>query len=66
MLVVFGVQEFVFDVFFIEKGRDHFVFAMGNQETLDLLQRAQPLPTPPSDIGGTQFAFSVPILFELK
>jgi protein TonB len=37
-----------------------------DRETLALLQRAQPLPTPPSDVGGTQFAFSVPILFELK
>jgi protein TonB len=37
-----------------------------DRETLELLQRAQPLPTPPADIGGTQFAFSVPILFELK
>ena len=37
-----------------------------DQETLDLLQRAQPLPTPPSDISGAQFALSVPILFELK
>jgi protein TonB len=37
-----------------------------DRETLALLQRAQPLPTPPSDVGGAQFAFSVPILFELK
>jgi periplasmic protein TonB len=37
-----------------------------DRETLALLQRAQPLPTPPSDVGGTQFAFSVPILFDLK
>lgn len=37
-----------------------------DRETLELLQRAQPLPTPPADVGGTQFAFSVPILFELK
>ena len=37
-----------------------------DRETLALLQRAQPLPTPPSDVGGSQFAFSVPILFELK
>ena len=37
-----------------------------DHETLELLQRAQPLPTPPSDIGGAQFAFTVPILFELK
>ena len=37
-----------------------------DRETLDMLQRAQPLPTPPSDIGGAQFAFTVPVLFELK
>ena len=37
-----------------------------DHETLELLQRAQPLPTPPADVGGTQFAFTVPILFELK
>lgn len=37
-----------------------------DRETLELLQRAQPLPTPPADVGGTQFAFSVPVLFELK
>ncbi len=37
-----------------------------DHETLELLQRAQPLPKPPADIGGTQFAFTVPILFELK
>jgi protein TonB len=37
-----------------------------DRETLALLQRAQPLPIPPSDVGGAQFAFSVPILFELK
>lgn len=37
-----------------------------DRETLELLQRAQPLPAPPAEIGGAQFAFSVPILFELK
>jgi protein TonB len=37
-----------------------------DRETLALLQRAQPLPTPPSDVSGSQFGFSVPILFELK
>ncbi|MGB3864418.1 MAG: energy transducer TonB, partial [Xanthobacteraceae bacterium] len=37
-----------------------------DSETLELLQRAQPLPTPPADVAGAQFAFSVPILFELK
>jgi protein TonB len=37
-----------------------------DRETLALLQRAQPLPVPPADVSGAQFAFSVPILFELK
>lgn len=37
-----------------------------DRETLALLERAQPLPTPPGDISGAQFAFSVPIVYELK
>jgi protein TonB len=37
-----------------------------DHEALELLQRAQPLPTPPAELGGTQFAFSVPVVFELK
>jgi protein TonB len=37
-----------------------------DRETLDLLQRAQPLPEPPTDVGGTQFAFTMPILFEFR
>lgn len=37
-----------------------------DHETLELLQRAQPLPQPPSDVGGTQFAFTMPILFEFQ
>lgn len=37
-----------------------------DHETLDLLQRAQPFPTPPADAPGTQFAFSVPVRFDLK
>ena len=35
-------------------------------EALDLLQRIQPLPAPPADVPGTQFAFSVPVRFDLK
>lgn len=35
-------------------------------EALDLLQRIQPLPVPPADVPGNQFAFSVPIRFDLK
>ncbi len=37
-----------------------------DEETLALLQRAQPLPTPPADVPGTQFAFSVPFRFDLQ
>jgi protein TonB len=37
-----------------------------DRETLELLQRAQPLPTPPTEVAGTRFAFAVPILFQLK
>jgi protein TonB len=37
-----------------------------DRETLELLQRAQPVPTPPGDVGGAQFAFTMPILFEFR
>lgn len=37
-----------------------------DHETLALLRRAEPLPTPPSDVPGTQFAFSVPFRFDLQ
>ena len=37
-----------------------------DRETLDLLQRAQPLPTPPTDVPGAQFSFNVPVSFDLK
>jgi protein TonB len=37
-----------------------------DRETLELLQRAQPLPLPPSDVPGSQFAFNVPVRFDLK
>jgi protein TonB len=37
-----------------------------DRETLELLQRAQPLPEPPTEVGGTQFAFTMPILFEFR
>jgi protein TonB len=37
-----------------------------DHEALALLQRAQPLPSPPAELAGTQFAFSVPVVFELK
>lgn len=31
--------------------------------TMDLLQRAQPLPRPPSDVPGDEFSFTVPVKF---
>ncbi len=37
-----------------------------DRETLELLRRAEPLPAPPSDVPGTQFAFSVPVRFDLQ
>lgn len=37
-----------------------------DRETLDLLQRAQPLPVPPTDVPGTQFSFNVPVRFDLQ
>lgn len=37
-----------------------------DRETLDLLQRAQPLPVPPTDVPGAQFSFNVPVRFDLQ
>jgi protein TonB len=37
-----------------------------DQETLDLVERAQPLPSPPSDIPGERFEFVVPVQFQLR
>jgi protein TonB len=37
-----------------------------DRETLELLRRAEPLPAPPADVPGTQFAFSVPVRFDLQ
>ena len=37
-----------------------------DRETLDLLQRAQPLPVPPPDVPGGPFSFSVPVRFDLQ
>jgi protein TonB len=37
-----------------------------DQETLDLLERAQPLPAPPADMPGERFEFVVPVQFQLR
>ncbi|HJQ56622.1 MAG TPA: TonB family protein [Vineibacter sp.] len=37
-----------------------------DQETLDLVERAQPLPAPPSDMSGERFEFIVPVKFQLR
>jgi protein TonB len=37
-----------------------------DQETLDLVQRAQPLPPPPPDMPGDRFEFVVPVQFHLR
>ena len=36
-----------------------------DQAALEMLMRAQPLPHPPRDIPGEQFAFTVPVVFKL-
>lgn len=37
-----------------------------DQEALDLLQRAQPIPLPPAGVDGSEFGFSVPVVFDLQ
>jgi protein TonB len=37
-----------------------------DQETLDLVERAQPLPAPPADMPGERFEFVVPVQFHLR
>jgi len=37
-----------------------------DQETLSLLQRAQPLPAPPADMRGAQIAVTVPIRYSIR
>jgi protein TonB len=37
-----------------------------DRESLDLLQRAQPLPLPPTEVAGAQFSFNVPVRFDLQ
>jgi protein TonB len=35
-------------------------------ESLDLLQRAQPFPTPPTQLEGDTFSFTVPVSFTIR
>jgi protein TonB len=49
--------------FSLEKGSG---FADLDQETLDLIQRSQPLPPPPADIAGNVIELVVPVQFELE
>lgn len=37
-----------------------------DEATLELIQRAQPLPRPPSDVPGNEFSFTVPVKFGVK
>jgi protein TonB len=37
-----------------------------DQETLALVERAQPLPAPPADMPGERFEFVVPVQFQLR
>jgi protein TonB len=37
-----------------------------DQETLDLLQRAQPFPPPPPDLAGAQIDLTVPIRYNMR
>jgi len=50
--------------------RAHIVRSSGSaaldQETLSLLQRAQPLPAPPADMRGAQIAVMVPIRYSMR
>jgi protein TonB len=40
--------------------------AILDQETLSLVQRAQPLPAPPADIADDQLSFVVPIRYAVS
>jgi protein TonB len=41
-------------------------FAELDQETLALVQRAQPFPTPPPEVPGDEIKFMVPVRFSLR
>ena len=37
-----------------------------NREVMALINRAQPLPPPPKEVGGETIAFTLPVSFSLK
>jgi len=37
-----------------------------DREAMDMLRRAQPFPTPPADLVGAQFPFSVPVRYSVR
>lgn len=37
-----------------------------DREVLAMIQRANPLPPPPPDVGGSQFSFGVPVRFNVR
>jgi protein TonB len=41
-------------------------FAALDEETLALLQRAQPFPEPPSEVPGTEIKFTVPVRYGIR
>jgi protein TonB len=42
------------------------VAALLDEETLALVQRAQPFPAPPPDVPGDEIKFAVPVRFSIK
>ena len=44
----------------LQRGSGH---ALLDEATMELIQRAQPLPRPPGDVPGNEFSFTVPVKF---
>lgn len=44
----------------LQRGTGHTLL---DEATLELIQRAQPLPRPPGDVPGNEFSFTVPVKF---
>lgn len=47
----------------LQRGSGH---ALLDEATIELIQRAQPLPRPPGDVPGNEFSFTVPVKFGAK